>query len=54
MMNAVRLYLEVREGIPEAHRPPITTPIIDCNPEEAAELKKRLQRRGYSVIAVPL
>jgi hypothetical protein len=54
MMNVVRLYLEVQERIPACNRPPITTPIIDCHPSEAAELKRRLQRRGYTVLAVPL
>jgi hypothetical protein len=54
MMGLVRLYIEVKEGVPEPHRPPITTPVIDCAPEEAAELRRRLQRRGYTVLAVPL
>lgn len=54
MLGVVRLYIEVRESIPALHRPPITTPVIDCHPNEAAELKKRLQRRGYTVLAVPL
>jgi hypothetical protein len=54
MMGCVRLYLEVKESVPEQHRPPITTPIIDCDPEEAQFLKRRLQRRGYTVLAVPL
>ena len=54
MMGCVRLYVEVREDVPSQHRPSITTPIIDCHPQEAAELKRRLQRRGYSVLAVPL
>jgi hypothetical protein len=54
MMGCVRLYLEVRESIPASHRPPIVTPIIDCDPEEAAALKRRLQRLGYTVLAVAL
>ena len=54
MRGLVRLYIEVRDSVPASNRPPITTPIIDCLPEEAAELKRRLQRRGYEVIAVPL
>jgi len=29
-------------------------PIIDCAPEQAAELRQRLTRIGYSVIAVPI
>jgi hypothetical protein len=51
MCGLVRLYIEVQEAWPAANRPPITTPIIDCRPEEAAELKRRLQRRGYKVLA---
>ena len=35
-------------------RPQSYVPIIDCNPEQARELKRRLQRQGYEVIAVPL
>ncbi len=54
MMGTVRLYIEVQDHIPESHRPPITHPVIDCHPSEAAELKKRLQRRGYKILAVPL
>jgi hypothetical protein len=54
MMGCVRLYLEIKEAVPEQHRPPITTPIIDCDPEEARYLKRRLQRLGYTVLAVPL
>ena len=54
MMGCVRLYLEVKETVPPQHRPPITTPIIDCDREEARYLKRRLQRLGYTVLAVPL
>ena len=54
MMGCVRLYLEVKDCVPAAHRPPIQTPIIDCEPEEAAFLKRKLQRLGYTVLAVPL
>jgi L-ascorbate metabolism protein UlaG (beta-lactamase superfamily) len=54
VLGVVRLYLEVKEWVPEHHRPPITTPIIDCDPEEAQLLKRRLQRQGYTVLAVPL
>jgi hypothetical protein len=54
MMGCVRLYVEVREAVPEQHRPPIATSIIDCDPLEARTLKRRLQRLGYTVLAVPL
>jgi len=54
MMGCVRLYLEIKETVPFQHRPPITTPIIDCDPAEASLLKRRLQRLGYTVLAVPL
>jgi hypothetical protein len=52
--TVVRLYLEHRDDVPEQHRAPIRTPIIDCEPHEAAALKRRLQRLGYSVHAVAL
>jgi hypothetical protein len=54
MMGCVRLYLEVKESVPAQHRPAITTPIIDCPPEEARGLRRRLQRQGYTVLAIPL
>ena len=53
-MGAVRLYLEPNGKLPQHRQPESITPILDCNPEQAAELKRRLQRRGYTVIAVPL
>ena len=49
----VRLYLEPDERRRRA-APSSFVPIIDCNPEQAKELKGRLERQGYSVIAVPL
>jgi len=54
MVNMVRLYIEVRDDVPSQHRPPITTPIIDCKPADAAGLKRRLQNRGYTVHAVAI
>jgi hypothetical protein len=54
MVNLTRLYIEVNENVPPQHRPPITVPIIDCARDEASALKQRLQRRGYTVHAVPL
>jgi len=35
-------------------RPADRVPIIDCAPDQAAALKRRLIRQGYNVIAVPL
>jgi hypothetical protein len=53
VFGVVRLYLE-----PDERRrrvaPSSFVPIVDCNPEQARELKGRLERQGYSVIAVPL
>lgn len=54
MIGVVRLYLELKPELPETHRPRDWTPIIDCPPEEARALKRRLQRQGYTVIAVPI
>lgn len=54
MCGLTRLYLDVRESIPLEQRPPLRVRIIDCAPEDAAALKRRLQRRGYSVLAVAL
>ena len=53
VVGVVRLYLE-----PDERRkrvvPSSFVPIIDCNPEQAQELRRRLTRQGYSIIAVPL
>jgi len=54
VVNLTRLYIEVNEAVPPQHRPPLTVPIIDCERHEAAALKQRLQRRGYTVHAVPI
>jgi len=53
-LGCVRLYLEPSARLPAHMRPQSYVPIIDCNPEQARELKRRLQRQGYEVIAVPL
>ena len=54
MVGCVRLYLDARDDVPHHMRPQSYVPIIDCNPEQARDLKRRLQRQGYDVIAVPL
>ena len=54
MVGVIRLYLELKDDLPASNRPRSFTPVIDCEPEEAQQLKRRLQRQGYSVIAVPL
>jgi len=54
MLGVIRLYLEPRPDLPASMRPQSFVPIIDCNPEQARDLKKRLNRQGYDVIAVPL
>lgn len=54
VLGVIRLYVESREDIPESQRPAVTVPVIDCHPHEAAALKRRLQRRGYVVHAVPI
>ena len=53
-MGVVRLYLEPSEKLPPSMRPHSFVPIIDCNPEQAKVLKRRLACAGYAVIAVPL
>ena len=53
-MGVVRLYLEPSERLPVSMRPEDFVPVIDCNPDQARDLKRRLVRQGYSVIAVPL
>ena len=54
-MGVVRLYLELDEHkVPPSMRPGDYTPIIDVAPHSARELRRRLIRQGYSVIAVPL
>lgn len=55
VMGVVRLYLELDEHkVPPSMRPGDYTPIIDVAPYSARELRRRLIRQGYSVIAVPL
>jgi hypothetical protein len=54
VVGVVRLYLEPSEKLPASMRPHSFVPIIDCAPEQARDLKRRLIRQGYSVIAVPL
>jgi hypothetical protein len=53
VVGVIRLYLE-----PDKRRrrvaPSSFVPIIDCNPDQAKDLKGRLERQGYSVVAVPL
>lgn len=53
-MGCVRLYLEPSARLPAHMRPQSYVPIIDCNPDQARELQRRLKRQGYEVIAVPL
>ena len=53
VLGCVRLYLEPDERRKRV-APSSFVPIIDCNPEQAQELRRRLTRQGYSVIAVPL
>ena len=50
-MDITARFLPVADGLINRTFP---TPIIDCAPEDAAALKQRLQRRGYSVLAVAL
>jgi hypothetical protein len=54
VVGVVRLYLEPSERLPVSMRPHSFVPIIDCDPDQARDLKRRLVRQGYSVIAVPL
>jgi len=54
VLGCVRLYLEPSAKLPAHMRPQSYVPIIDCDPEQAKALKGRLQRLGYTVLAVPL
>jgi hypothetical protein len=54
VVGVVRLYLEPSEKLPASMRPQSFVPIVDCAPEQARDLKRRLIRAGYTVIAVPL
>ena len=53
-MNVTRLYLEPNDKLPPHMRPESFVPVIDCTPDQARELQRRLRRQGYDVIAVPL
>jgi len=50
----IRLYLEPSEKLPVSMQPQSFVPIIDCEPHDARDLKRRLIRAGYTVVAVPL
>jgi hypothetical protein len=54
VVGVTRLYLEPSEKLPHHMRPASFVPVIDCMPEQARELQRRLRRQGYDVIAVPL
>jgi hypothetical protein len=54
VVGVTRLYLEPCEKLPHHMRPASFVPVIDCLPEQARELQRRLRRQGYDVIAVPL
>jgi len=54
MVGVIRLYLEPSEKLPEHMRPRFFTPVLDCMPDQAHGLRRRLQKQGYDVITVPL
>ena len=55
VMGAVRLYLDLDESkVPPSMRPHSYIPVIDCTPDQARDLKRRLIRQGYSVTLVAL
>jgi hypothetical protein len=54
VLGVTRLYLEPNDKLPPSMRPESFVPVIDCAPEQARELQRRLRRQGYDVIAVPL
>ena len=54
MLNVTRLYLEPSDKLPPSMRPADRVPVIDCDPDQAHDIRRRLIRQGYSVIAVPL
>lgn len=54
MLGIVRLYIDHKEEAPEHMREHPWVPVIDVQPDQAHEVKRRLVRRGHEVIAVPL
>ena len=52
-MGCIRLYVEPSERLARKLTNGFV-PVIDCNPDQAAELKQRLTRIGYSVTAIPI
>jgi hypothetical protein len=54
VVGCIRLYVEPSDKLPATMRPEAFVSVIDCNPEQARDLKRRLQRQGYEVLCVPL
>ena len=56
MIGIIRIYAELSSVVPEHNRPHKNErfKVIDCAPPPVPEIRRRLQRQGYSIICAPL
>jgi len=54
VLGVTRLYVERRSILPENFVPSYYRPVIDCEPGEAAAIRRELRLKGYEVIQVSL
>ncbi len=54
MVGCVRLYLEPKPWLPESRIPASFTPVVDCDPPQAAEMQRQFRRQNFIVYAFPI
>ena len=56
MIGIIRIYAELKSVVPAHNRPHKSEvfKVIDCEPHLVPEIRRRLQRQGYTIICVPL
>jgi hypothetical protein len=54
VIGKTRLYVERHSILPEQFVPKDHRPVIDCEPGEAAAIRRELRLKGYEVIQVSL
>lgn len=56
MIGLIRIYAELSPVVPEHNRPHTSQQfkLIDCEPHLVPEIRRRLQRQGYTITCVPI